>query len=57
MYFKTTALSFSGGGGTAAYTIFVAYTLDLGGGTAFKVNALYSGLQGGSPLKKSVLSE
>lgn len=57
LYFPTSKLIFSGGGGTAAYTIFVAYTLDLGGGTGFKVNALYSDLSGGSPLKKSVLNE
>jgi hypothetical protein len=48
LYFPTTALSFSGGTGSA-YTIVVAKTLSFSGGTT--LNNDYSSLPGGTPVK------
>ena len=55
LYFPTTGVSYSNGV-SAPYTILVARTISFSGGV--KMNADYSGLPGGSPVKGSaVLSE
>lgn len=49
LYFPTTALAYSGGSSTTAYTIIVARTIAFSGGTT--LNNDYSTLVGGSPVK------
>jgi Flp pilus assembly protein TadG len=51
LYFPTTALTYSGGSG-AAYTLIVAKTLTLSGGSVVGNN--YSSLSGGSPIKSGI---
>jgi Flp pilus assembly protein TadG len=57
LYFPTTPLNYSGGSSaTGAYTIIVAKTVNFSGGST--INADYSSLPGGSPVKGSAaLSE
>jgi hypothetical protein len=49
LYFPTTALSYSGGAATDAYTIIVAKSISFSGGSVMRND--YSTLQGGSPIK------
>jgi hypothetical protein len=55
LYFPQAALNLNNTGAGAAYTIAVAQSLTLGGGTNFPAD--YSSLPGGSPIKDAVLVE
>ncbi len=56
LYFPTSALSYSNGSTTAAYTIIVADSISFTGGTVLNNN--YTSLPGGSPVKGSgIVSE
>jgi len=56
LYFKTTALNYSGSSALAPYNIIVAYTLTLSGSTT--INDNYSSLSGGvSPVHAAALAE
>lgn len=57
VYIPDGALNFSGGSSTTAYTILIADQLALSNGTDTVVNADYSALQDGSPVKTVVLAE
>ena len=50
LYFPTTSMTFSNGS-SAQYTIIVAQTITVNGGSTATLNSNYSSLPGGSPLK------
>jgi hypothetical protein len=57
LYFPNTPLVYSGGSASAAYTIIVAYTLTVSGGSTTYLNSNTSGNQDGSPIKQTALYE
>jgi len=57
LYFPTGALKYSGGNASTAYTIVVADTIDMSGASSATVNADYSSLADGSPIKSVALME
>jgi Flp pilus assembly protein TadG len=57
IYMPDGSVVFSGGSSTAAYTILIADTVSLANGADTIINADYSSLQDGSPVKTVVLGE
>jgi Flp pilus assembly protein TadG len=58
IYLPDAALTISGGGNSAAYTILDVYSLDMSGSVDFSLGSDYSSLPGGSPAKgTAVLAE
>jgi Flp pilus assembly protein TadG len=57
LYFPTALLTYSGGSSTSAYTIIVADTVALSGGSSITLNNDVSSLANGSPIKSSALYE
>jgi Putative Flp pilus-assembly TadE/G-like len=55
LYFPTVPLSFGGGSSSTAYTLIIADTLKVAGSST--LNANYSGLANGSPIKMAGLGE